>query len=139
MISKLVAGLALSTVVVMQDGMIEVNVQEKGRDGSHIHLYVPATAATWGVHLAPAERLKDHLRGHRDQLALARVIVKEFEKYPDAEFAQVDNPGEHVRMATKGGSFVIDVDDHGETVHVVVPVRAARKVLEELESEAPAS
>jgi hypothetical protein len=130
MISKILMGMALTTAVVMKDGIIEVNVQEKHRDGSHIHLYVPATVATWGVHMAPEERLKEHLRGNRENLQLARAVVQAFEKYPDADFVQVESPKEHVHMQTRGGSFVVDVDDEGETVHVAVPIRAVRKVLE---------
>jgi len=139
MITKVLMGMTLATAVVMQDGLIEVNVQEKGKDGTHVHLYVPATAATWGVHLAPTEKLKEHLRGHREQLQLARTVVKGLEEIPDATLLEVDTFTEHVRMEKRGGRFLLDVDDKGEVVHISVPIRAARKVLQDLEAEAPAS
>ncbi|HKO05654.1 MAG TPA: hypothetical protein VJW51_12935 [Candidatus Acidoferrales bacterium] len=139
MIGKILLGMTLTTAVVMKDGMIEVNVQEKRADGSHVHLYVPATVATWGVHLAPQERLREHLRHSREHLALARVALRELEKVPDAILVEVESPREHVRVQIRHGSFFVDVDDEGETVHVAVPISAARKVIEDLEADAPAS
>ncbi len=138
MIGKIALGAALMTAVVMKDGVIEVNVLEKKHDGSHVHLFLPATAATWGIHLAPERRLAEHLRGHRDELALAHVALSQLERIPDAVLVQVDSPKEHVRVATRNGSFVVDADTSEETVHVRVPIRAARKVIEDLEAGAPA-
>jgi hypothetical protein len=139
MIGKILLGMTLTTAVVMKDGMVEVNVQEKRADGSHIHLFVPATVATWGVHLAPQERLREHLRNSREHLAIAHVALRELEKISDAVLVEVDNPREHVRVEISHGRFVVNVDDEGETVRVAVPIRAARKVIEDLEAEAPAS
>jgi hypothetical protein len=139
LIGKVLLGATLATLVVMKDGIIEVNVQEHRPNGDHIHLYVPATVATWGVHLAPEERLKEHLRQSKEHLAIARAALKELEKLPDAVLVEVESPKEHVRVATHSGSFVVDVNDPGETVHVSLPIRAARKVVEDLESEAPTS
>jgi len=139
MIGKILLGMTLTTAVVMKDGIVEVNVQEKHAGGSHVHLYVPATVATWGVHLAPEERLREHLRHSREHLALAQVALREIEKVPDALLVEVESPTEHVRVQTRRGSFVLDVDDPGETVHVAVPIRAARKVMEELEADSPAN
>jgi len=139
MITKIAMGLVLSTVVVMKDGLIEVNVQEKHPNGSHVHLYVPATVATWGVSLAPQEKLRAHLRGRQQDLTVAANAVSALEKVDDAVLLEVDSPSEHVRMETRGGDFVLDVDDHGETVHVRLPIRAARKVIEDLRADAPKS
>ena len=139
MIGKILLGMTLTTAVVLKDGIIEVNVQEKHDGGSHVHLYVPATVATVGVHLAPEERLREHLRHSHEHLAIAHIALRELEKVPDAVLVEVDSPREHVRVQTLYGSFLVDVDDAGETVHVAVPIRAARKVIEDLEAEAPAS
>jgi hypothetical protein len=139
MIGKILLGMTLTTAVVLKDGMIEVNVQEKHADGSHIHFYVPATVATWGVHLAPQERLREQLRHSREHLALAQVALRELERVPDAVLVEVESSREHVRVEIRHGSILVNVDDEGETVHVAVPVRAARKVIEDLEAEAPAS
>lgn len=139
MIGKILLGMTLTTAVVLKDGIVEVNVQEKHAGGSHVHLYVPATVATWGVHLAPEERLREHLRHSREHLALAQIALRELEKMPDALLVEVESPTEHVRVQTRRGSFLVDVDDAGETVHVAVPIRAARKVMEELEADSPAN
>lgn len=139
LIGKVLLGATLATVVVMKDGMIEVKVQEHHPDGTHVHLYLPATVATWGVHLAPQERLKEHLRNSAEHLAIARVALRELENVPDAVLVEVESVSEHVRVATHNGSLVLDVNDPGETVRVSIPTRAARKVVEELESDAPAT
>jgi hypothetical protein len=135
---KLLLGMAVATVVVMKDGVIEVNVQENHPNGSHVHLYVPATVATWGVHLAPEARLREHLR-HEDRanLAIARVALGEMEKLPDVDLVQVESAKEHVNVAIHDGDFLVDVNDKGDVVHIRVPIRAARKVVEDLEATAP--
>ena len=139
LIGKVALGVTLATVVVMKDGLIEVNVQEHHKGGDHVHLYVPATVATWGVHLAPEEKLREHLRNHREDLGIARAVLSEMEKLPDVSLVEVDSPKEHVRVMIQFGKLTVDVDDPGETVHVSLPIRAARKVVEDLEHEAPST
>ena len=137
-IGKVLLGTALATIVVMKDGIIEVNVQEKQGERTHIHLYLPATLATWGIHFVPQERLEEKLRHSAEQLAVARAALHGLEKTPDALLVEVEEPSEHVRLATHSGNLVVDVDDPGDTVHISIPVRAARKVVEDLESKIPA-
>jgi hypothetical protein len=137
MIGKIFLGLALTTAVVMKDGIIEVNVQEKHDGGSHVHLYLPATVATLGVHLAPQERLREHLRREGEHLAIACVALKELEKVPDAVLVEVVSATEQVRVATRNGNFVVDVNDASDTVHISMPIRAARKVVEDLQTDIP--
>lgn len=136
MIGKILLGATMATAVVMKDGVIEVNVHEKRPDGSHIHLYLPGTVATWGVHLAPERRIAEHLRGKQQDLAIAHLALSELEKIPGADLVQVESPREHVNVAIRNGSLVVDVDDPGETVHVRMPIRAARKVIEDLQADA---
>jgi hypothetical protein len=139
MIGKLVLGMTLATAVVLKDGLIEVKVDEHRKEGSHIHLILPATLATWGVQLAPKNRVREKLRREQEHLALAAVVLHELERAPDTVFVQVESTREHVRLETRSGNLRVDVDDPGETVHLSLPIRAARKVLEDLEAIAPAS
>jgi 23S rRNA (uridine2552-2'-O)-methyltransferase len=118
LMGKVLLGMAVTTAVVMKDGMIEVNVQEHHKEGSHVHLYLPATVATWGVQLAPAVRMKEHLGQQRENLALARAALRELEKVPDAELVDVESPKEHVHVAIERGDFVVDVNDPGVTAKV---------------------
>jgi len=64
-------------------------------------------------------------------------VLSELEKLPDASLVEVEGPKEHVRVNIHFGSLTVDVDDPGETVHVSLPIRAARKVVEDLETDAP--
>jgi hypothetical protein len=45
---------------------------------------------------------------------------------------EVIDPGEHVVVAKVGDSVVVDVHDRDESVHVAVPLRAARASLHEI-------
>jgi len=137
MIGKILLGLTLTTAVVLKDGIIEINVQEKHEGGSHVHLYLPATVATLGVHLAPQERLREHLRREGEHLAIARTALSELEKVSDAVLVEVESAREHVRVAVHSGNFIVDVNDANDTVHISVPVRAARKVVEDLQADVP--
>jgi hypothetical protein len=139
MIGKLLLGMTLVSVTVLKDGLIEVRVDEKHKDGSHVHLILPATVATWGVHLAPKERIREQMRREGEHLALAGMILSQLEKAPDTVFVQVDSPQEHVRVESHWGNLRVDVDDQGEIVHVSVPIRAAKRVIENLEAEAPSN
>lgn len=137
LVGKLLLGVTVAGMVVMKDGLIEVNVQEKHPGGSHIHIFLPATVATWGAHMVPEDRIKNHLRHQRENLALARVVLNEMEKLPDAVLVEVESPKEQVHVAIRNGSFIVDVNDPNDTVHLRLPIRAARKVVEDLESDSP--
>ena len=138
LVGKVLLGMVVVTAVVLKDGVIEVNVQENHKDGSHVHFYVPATVATWGVHLAPEARIREHLRHEdRQNLEIACATLRAMEKLPDTVLVEVESAKEHVNVAIHDGDFLVDVNDHGDLVHIRVPIRAARKVVEDLEADAP--
>ncbi len=131
------ATMVLSTAFVFHEGVIRVDVDEKGEQGSHVHLWVPATVIPVGMYFAPRHAMDDVARKVRPYLPALKALAKEMEKYPDAEFVHVDDDTQHVRVSTVHGKLQIDVLDESEQVHVAVPVAAIRDVEERLEQLEP--
>ena len=131
------ATVVLSTAYVFHEGVIRVDVDERGEQGSHVHFWVPAVAVPIGMQLAPRRTLDDAACKVRPYLPALKALAKEMEKYPNAEFVDVQDVSEHVRVSTARGRLQIDVVDEGETVHVAVPVAAIRDMEERLEERSP--
>jgi hypothetical protein len=51
----------------------------------------------------------------------------------------VKEPGQHVRVTKEGGSIVVDVEDHDDTVHVSTPIRAISSTIEQLAAADPST
>ena len=139
-IGKILLGTALvGGAVIMQDGVISVNVREKNPGGHHIWFVAPGAIVPFGLKLAPAHDLKDGLREAREWMPLARAAIDALEKSPDGVYVEVDSPREHVKIQKSWGRIVVDVDDPNEEVHVAMPVRVMRHALSEIEERQPSS
>jgi hypothetical protein len=137
---KILLGTALvGGAVLMQDGVISVNVREKHPGGHHIWFVAPGAIVPWGLKLAPAHDLKHEMCNAREWLPVARATLQALQNSPDAVYVEVDTPREHVRVQKSWGRVVIDVDDPNEEVHVAVPVRVMRHALSEIEGLQPAT
>ena len=137
---KVLLGTALiGGAVVMQDGIVSVNVREKHPGGHHIWFAVPGSIVPFGLKLAPADHLREGMHNAREWMPVARAAVDALEKSPDGVYVEVDTPSEHVRVQKAWGRIVVDVDDPNEEVHVAVPVRLMRHTLREIEELQPAS
>jgi hypothetical protein len=65
------------------------------------------------------------------------VLLKELKNFPDAEFVEVKDDEQHVRIRTHEGKLQIDVDTPDEKVHVMVPLSTVNDVVGQLEDSAP--
>lgn len=119
--TALVAGGILSS-----EGFVHVRVVEKHKNGTHLWLVVPAMVAPIALRLAPAQPFQQAGENLRPWLPAVRAGIGQLAKCPDGTLVEVVDPKEHVRVVKSGGSLVVDVDDPGETVHVSVPLDAAR-------------
>jgi len=124
--------LALGTVVVCNEGAVRVEVQEKARDGQHIHLILPAAAGPVAARLIPRDKLEDARNQIRPWLPTIMAASRELARCPDGPLVEVDSHGEHVRIYKQGGSLFIYVDSEDETVHVSFPVEAAADTVSQL-------
>jgi|SRR5271166_244691 len=131
------AGLALTTAYVFHEGVIRVDVDEYRAEGSHVHFWVPATTVSAGLRLAPRRHLQQAATQVRPYLPLLREISKELQKYPNAEFVDVHDGTDHVRVTMREGKLTIDAVTDAEKVHVTLPVETIRDVADRLEDVAP--
>ena len=129
--------MAVAGVYVFHEGVIRVDVDENQAGGSHVHFWVPATAVSAGLSLAPRRCLEDVATKARPFLPLLREIAKELEKYPNAEFVQAQGSSDRVRVAMVGGKLVVDAVGDDQLVHVRVPAETIRDVADRLEDVTP--
>jgi hypothetical protein len=83
--------------------------------------------------LAPQHPLEQAAEQAKPYLPVLRVLAKELQKYPNAEFIDVTDEEQHVQIATVNGKLRIDVLGDEETVHVQVPVETLMDVADRLE------
>ena len=125
--TAVVAGAAISS-----EGFIHVRVHEKHPGGTNLALIVPAAVVPVALHFVPKEHFDQTPQDLQQVLPIVDAAIPELEKCPDGVLVEVVDPGEHVLIAKSGGSVVIDVDDHDDTVHVSVPLRAVRSSLHQI-------
>lgn len=125
--TALVGAAALSS-----EGFINIKVDEKEADGHHIHLIVPAALVPVTLKFVPRQNLAEAAQNLRDNMAIIDSALPALEECPDGVLVEVTEPGEHVLVAKRGGSIVIDVNDADDVVHVSVPLRAAESAIHEI-------
>jgi len=131
------ATMVMAGAYVFHEGVIRVDVDEQRAGGSHVHVWVPATVVSVGMHFVPKNQLNRTTEEARQFLPVLREVAKELEKYPNVELVNVTDAREHVRVAMVDGKLRIDaVSEDGDVVHVSVPARVLRDVADELEERA---
>ena len=58
-------------------------------------------------------------------------------EFPDAEFVEVKDDDQHVRIRTHDGKLQIDVEAPDQNVHVLVPLSTVDDVVGQLEASSP--
>jgi len=127
-----VGTLAFATVYTFREGTIRVDVDEHRPGGSHVHLWVPATVVPAAMHFVPDDKLQQAVDRAHDALPLVKIVAEELEKYPNADFVQVDNEDQHVKVSVHSGKIYVDVQDRDNDVHVAVPVATIQDVIENI-------
>jgi len=131
--------LVLAGAYTMREGVIRIDVDEYHSGGSHVHMWVPAAAVPMAMHFVPSKQLRHASENAREALPILHAVVKELKKYPDAEFVQIDDNDQHVRVRMHGGKLQIDVDAPDQKVHVLCPLSTIEDVTSQLEEHAPGS
>jgi len=133
-----VGTLAFATVYTFREGTIRVDVDEHRPGGSHVHFWVPATVVPAALHFVPDDKLQEAADRAHEALPIVKIVAEELEKYPNADFVQVDSESEHVKVSVHSGKIYIDVKDHNDDVHLAVPVATIEDVIENLNSRSKA-
>lgn len=129
--------LVLAGVYTFHEGVIRVDVDEYRSGGSHVHLWVPAAAVPMAMHFVPGEQKRHASEQAREALPVLHAIVKELKKYPDADFVEVVDHDQQVRIRTHERKLQINVDALDERVHVLCPLSTIEDVTSQLEERAP--
>jgi hypothetical protein len=131
--------LVLAGAYTMREGVIRIDVDEYRSGGSHVHMWVPAAAIPMVMHFVPEKCLHNAALQAREAMPILHALVRELTKYPDAEFVEIYDKSEHVRMRTHGGKLQIDVDAPDQKVHVLCPLSTIEDVTSQLEERGPAA
>jgi hypothetical protein len=131
--------LVLAGAYTMREGVIRIDVDEYRSGGSHVHMWVPAAAVPMAMHFVPSKHMRCASEQAREALPILHAIVKELKKYPDADFVEIVDHNQHVRMRMRGGRLQIDVDAPDQKVHVLCPLSAIEDVTSQLEEHAPST
>jgi hypothetical protein len=132
------ATLAVSGAYVFHEGVINVDVDEFGSGGSHVHFWVPAMAVSLGLRVVPRQHIEQAAAQVQPFLPVLREMAKELKKFPNAKFVEVKDGTDHVYIGTLDGKLRIDAVNHTETVHLRIPVETIEDVADRLEADAPA-
>ncbi len=128
----------LAGAYTFHEGVIRVDVDEFCSGGSHVHFWVPAAVVPMAMHFVPKEHLREAAERARDFLPLAHAIVKELKKVPDFDLLEVtESGGKHVQIRTHHRKLQIDVEEPGETVHLLCPLATLDDLTTQLEASAP--
>jgi hypothetical protein len=116
-----------------------MRVEDDHFDGRHVHVWVPAAIVPMALHVVPTRRLERALGHAGPWLPTLRELTKELKRYPEADFVEVQDGNQHVRIRTHQGKLLIDAIEPDETVHVACPLVMLEDVARQLEARAPAA
>jgi len=136
LLAKLALGftgtLAMATVYTFRDGVVNVEVEQHGPDGTNVHVWAPAAVVPMVLHFVPNQKLGEAHEKVAEFLPTIRTLTKELKKYPNAEFVDVRDGKDHVRVGVHNGKVIVDVKNPDERVHVACPLAMIEDVTSEL-------
>jgi hypothetical protein len=139
LVAKIALGLcgtvAAAGAYTFHEGVMRVD--EDHFDGRHVHVWVPAAIVPMAMHVVPSRHLSRAAAQAGPWLPTLRALTKELRKYPDAELVEIEDGNQYVRVRTRNGKLLIDVNEPGETVHVACPLAMIEDVSRQLETQAP--
>jgi hypothetical protein len=131
------ATLAVGGAYVFHEGVINVDVDEFRPGGSHVHVWVPATAVSLGLRVVPRHHLEHAASQVQPFLPVLREVAKELKRLPNAKFVEAKDGTDHVFIGTVDGKIRIDAVSNDETVHLRIPIETVEDLADRLEADAP--
>jgi hypothetical protein len=117
-------------------GTMIVDVREKGFGGDVVTMRIPGLLVPVAMTFIPDQVFVDCGDDDDDMRYAApflKIVREELETMPDVELVHVETPTEIVVIEKRGKDIIIDVETPGESVHLVVPVKAAAAVSKKME------
>ena len=128
-----IAGVTAAGVgLICSEGMIEVNVVERQPEAHHVYVLAPAAVVPMAVHFIPSHEFGHAPAELQPWMPTIRAALDQLREVDDVTLVDVTEPGQHVVVAKKGGSVVVDVNDRDQTVHVSAPIRAISSTIEQV-------
>jgi len=118
---------------VFHRGTAIVSVHEHKPNGTRLWLPVPFGLVETALAFVPREKLPPIDPEARRWFPLARVVLAELDRAPDAVLVEVTSPEEHVVIAKRAGRLVVDVESRNESVHVSLPPGALEALLADMQ------
>ncbi len=122
---------------VYEAGAIDVKVQEKSSNGTHIHLIAPAAIVPAALPFVPNKVFRKCGPEARLWIPAAKIAVEELQRYPDFSMVEVEDGNDHVVIKKQGNKIVIDVNSDEDIVHVSVPLHSLMSVMKRIEAAQP--
>jgi hypothetical protein len=129
--------MAMATVYTFRQGTIRVDVDEHRDGGTHVHVWAPAALIPMALHFVPDDKLHEAEERADEWLPIVRAVSASLGEHPQANFVEVQDDRDHVRVSTEDGKIRVDVQDPGEEVHVLVPISTIQDVAEQIGARAP--
>src|SRR5204863_9346785 len=97
----------------------------------HFVVPLPLAAAQIAAAFVPEQRAV-HLHGQAERyLPVAREVLAALAEADDAELVRVEERDQRVSIRKEGGLVRVEVQEHGQTVDVQVPIAAVMSMLPE--------
>ena len=136
LLGKVMLGIAGVTVagvgLLCSEGLIEVNVVERQPEVHHVYVLAPAALVPMTMHFIPSRKFGHASAELQPWMPTIRAALDDLRETDDVTLVEVTEPDQHVVVTKQGGSVVIDVNDHDETVHVSAPIRAIASTIEQV-------
>jgi hypothetical protein len=127
----------LGVGLLCSEGFVNVRVLEKKPQGHDIYIVAPAMIAPIAMHFVPKRHIANTSADIRPWLPAIRAGLDQLRESDDVTLVEVKDRYEHVQIAKRCGSIVVDVDDNDETVHVSTPIGAISSTIEQLAAATP--
>ncbi len=139
MLAKIALGFlvtaGMGTAYLLQDGLVSVTVEEHRKDGTNLHLYIPAELVPLAAHFVPRKEFHGDMNKLREVMPMLRMMSTELVKLPDTLLVEVRDGDQHVRVAKSGNGLEVEEESPREHVHVYVPLRAIYDTAEVFEAK----
>ncbi|MGA7626835.1 MAG: hypothetical protein WCA91_24975 [Candidatus Acidiferrales bacterium] len=136
LLGKIALGIAATAAaaggLICSEGMIEVKVVEKQPEVHHIYVIAPALLVPITVHFVPRHNFDQASAELRPWMPTIRSALDQLREVDDVTLLEVTEPRQHVVVAKRAGSIVVDVIDPDETVQVSTPIRAISSTIEQI-------
>lgn len=122
-----------TTAVLYSAGTVQLQVHRKQAGGiRHIFLPVPVSVLHLGLYLVPKNEMCKVAAELEPWRPALKVALSELQRIPDTALLKIQKRNETVEITKEDESLVINIDTSQESMHLSVPIKAMRSLLERI-------